>query len=83
MVIQVNENPDKPGTGTIIVAESGGIHSWLSLNEYTFSMSEDGQTFKMGGTSGAFIRDYTDVYNGTQVNHDDWQGYRPDDPANN
>ena len=46
-------------------------------------MSEDGQTYKMGGTSGAFIRDYTDVYNGTQVNHDDWQGYRPDDPANN
>lgn len=83
MVIQVNENPDKPGTGTIIVAESGGIHSWLSLNEYTFNMSEDGKTFKMGGTSGAFIRDYTDVYNGTQVNHDDWQGYRPDDPANN
>ena len=83
MVIQVNENPDKPGTGTIIVAESGGIHSWLSLNEYTFNMSESGETFKMGSVEGATIKDYTDVYNGTQVNHDDWQGYRPDDPANN
>lgn len=83
MVIQVNENPDKPGTGTIIVAESGGIHSWLSLNEYTFNMSESGETFKMGSVEGATIKDYTDVYNGTQKNHDDWQGYRPDDPANN
>ena len=83
MVIQVNENPDKPGTGTIIVAESGGVRRWLSLNEYTFNMSESGETFKMGTVEGATIKDYTDVYNGTQKNHDDWQSYRPDDPANN
>ena len=83
VVIEVKENPDKPGTGTLIVAESGGIHSWLSLNEYTFNMNETSNKFTMGSVSGAFIQDYTNVYNGTQVNHDDWQGYRPDDPANN
>ena len=82
MVVSVEENPDNPGTGTIIVTESGGIHSWLSINEYSYVTESNGK-IRMGNFSGMVIRDYTDVYNGTQVNHDEYQGYRPDDPSNN
>lgn len=82
MVVEVNEDPNNPGTGTIVVTESGGKYSWLSINEYSYTTNPDG-SINMGSHGGTVLRDYTDVYDGTQVNHDNYQGYRPDDPNNN
>lgn len=62
MVVSIQEDPDKPGTGTIVVSESGGRYSWLSLNEYTYTTNENG-TINMGAHGGTILRDYTEIYN--------------------
>ena len=64
MVVAIYEDPNNPGHGTVIVAESGGTKTCYSLNQYTYSPDGNGQ-YKMHRASTEF-RSMDSVYSGEQ-----------------
>ena len=80
MIISVTEDPNNPGSGEILVSESGGQASWLAPNKYRYT-TKDGKIYM--GSNETYILDYDKVYNGEQKNHEFIQGYHPENSANN
>lgn len=72
MVVGIQEDPNKPGTGTIIVTESGGIYAagdnstWAGVNEYNYYTTGDGINIVMHGTT-TKLYNYDKVYSGEVV----------------
>ena len=56
---------NKPGTGKIIIAESGGIKSTYSINEYSYITNSDGTITMLSG--GTILRSMDSVYSGEEV----------------
>lgn len=71
MIVGITEDPNKPGTGTIVVTESGGIYatsdaSWAGVNEYNYYTTADGINIVMHGTT-TKLYNYDKVYSGEVV----------------
>lgn len=65
MVAAINEDPNKPGYGTITIIESGGIKNALSVNVYTYTPGPDGKI--MMNSKVTTLRNYDSVYSGKEV----------------
>ncbi len=71
-VVSLTENPEKPGTGTIVVIESGGIYAdgngtaWTGVNEYSYYTTKDGVSIVMHNDT-TKLYNYDKVYSGEIV----------------
>lgn len=71
-VVSLTENPEKPGTGTIVVIESGGIYAagdgtaWTGVNEYSYYTTKDGVSIVTHNDT-TKLYNYDKVYSGEIV----------------
>lgn len=65
MIIGIEEDPSNLGTGKVIIAESGGIKSAYSINEYNYTTNSDGTITMLSG--GTIFRNMDSVYSGEEV----------------
>jgi hypothetical protein len=65
MIMRIEEDPNNPGTGKVVVAESGGSKSMYSINEYRYTTNPNGTiTMLTGGTT---FRNMDSIYSGEEV----------------
>lgn len=69
MIVSIEEDPNNPGTGTVVIAESGGIKSAYSINQYSYTTDENGKISML--RDGTVFRNMDSVYNGEEVSTHD------------
>lgn len=66
MFIEARPSEEDPNTGKIIILESGGKRSDYGLNEYNYTVTEDGRLL-IGGSIEIVLLDFDKVYSGEVV----------------